>query len=92
MAPFVYLLTSIISLITLTLIVYIIVSLLISFNILNRHQPVVAKINYALGRLMEPMLEPIRKLLPDLGGIDISPVILILLLNFLEKALVYYLL
>ncbi len=92
MLPFIQLINSIISLISFALIIYIIISLLISFNILNRHQPVVAKIYYALGRLMEPMLEPIRKLLPDLGGIDISPILLILLLNFVQNALVYYLL
>lgn len=91
MNPIIYLLTSVISLINFALIVYIIISLLISFNILNRHQPLVAKIYYALGRLLEPMLKPIRKYLPDLNGIDISPIILILFLNFLEYALVFYL-
>lgn len=90
MNPIIYLLTTIISLINLLLIVYIVISLLISFNILNRNQPLVAKIYYALGRLLEPMLEPIRKLLPDLNGIDISPIFLIIALNFLEYALVYY--
>lgn len=91
MHPLVYLLTSVISLINLALFIYIIISLLISFNILNRHQPLVSKIYYALERLMEPMLRPIRKHLPDLNGIDVSPIVLILLLNFLEYALVFYL-
>lgn len=91
MNPFIYLLTSIISLISFLLIVYIVISLLISFNILNRNQTLVSKVYYALGRLVEPLLEPIRKALPDLNGIDISPIILIILLNFVEYALIYYL-
>lgn len=90
MNPFLVLLASIVSLINITLLVYIIISLLISFDILNRHQPIVAKIYYALGRLFEPMLRPIRQILPDMGGIDISPVILILLINFVENAIRYY--
>ncbi len=91
MNPFIYLLTSIISLISFLLIVYIVISLLISFNILNRNQMLVSKVYYALGRLLEPLLEPIRKLLPDLNGLDISPILLIIILNFLEYALIYYL-
>ena len=91
MHPLIYLVTSLISLINLALIIYIVISLLISFNILNRHQPLVSKIYYALGRLLEPLLEPIRRFLPDLNGLDVSPIVLIIGLNFLEYALIYYL-
>lgn len=91
MNPIIYLINSLIELINLALIVYIVLSLLISFNILNRNQPLVAKVYYALGRLMEPLLEPIRRFLPDLNGIDISPIILIMLLNFVQYSLAYYL-
>ena len=48
------------------------------------------KINYALFKLTDPLLRPIRKYMPDLGSIDISPIVLILILNFIERALVYY--
>ena len=50
----------------------------------------VQKIMVALNKLCEPALRPIRKFLPDLGGIDISPIILLLLLNFLRSALYSY--
>ncbi len=89
--PLIYLITSVISLISLALFIYIIISFLISFNILNRHQGLVSTIYQALERLFEPMLAPIRKYLPDLNGIDISPIVLILILNFLEYAIHYYL-
>lgn len=90
MNPFIALLVNAVYIINLLLFIYIIISLLISFDILNRHQPIVAKIYYALGRLFEPLLKPIRQLLPDMGGIDISPIILILLINFIENAILYY--
>lgn len=89
--PFVILLSQIIHLYTLVLIVWTVISILISFKIINSYQPVVSKIMQVLDRLCEPVLKPIRKYLPDLGGIDISPVILILLLNFLDNALFTYL-
>jgi len=91
MHPLIYLLSSVLSLINIALIVYIVISLLINFNILNRHQPLVSRVEYALGRLLEPLLRPIRQMLPDMGGIDLSPIVIILLLQFLEYALVYYL-
>lgn len=90
MSPLIYLISSIISLIDIALIIYIVLNLLISFDILNRNQPIVARVYYAMHRLMEPMLRPIRNVLPDLGGIDISPIVLILILNFIQYSLAYY--
>jgi YggT family protein len=57
----------------------------------NRHNRVVAMVGDFLWRITEPLLRPIRRILPDLGGIDISPVILILLLAFLDSEMQYYL-
>jgi YggT family protein len=91
MGPFLYLINAVISLINFALITYVILSLLISFQIVNRRQPLVDKIYEALGKLLEPMLKPIRNLLPDLGGIDISPIILFLLLGFVRAAANTYL-
>lgn len=69
---------------------WIILSLLISFGIVNRYQPVVQKISLALFKLTDPLLKPIRKYMPDLGGIDISPIVLLIALNFVAKTLLYY--
>ena len=63
---------------------------LISFKIINAYQPAVHKIMYALSRLVEPALKPIRKFLPDLGGIDLSPLLLWGLLNFAIQVLYHY--
>ena len=91
LSPFVSLIINIIDLYTLCVIAWAILYTLISFKIVNAKQPVVYKIMYALDRLCEPVLSRIRKYLPDLGGIDISPIILFLLLDFLKRAIVTYL-
>jgi YggT family protein len=88
--PFIELFSWIIQLYNYVLIAWLILSWLISFNIVNRYQPVVQRLNFALFRLTDPLLRPIRKYMPDLGGIDISPIVLMLLLNFLNRALFTY--
>jgi YggT family protein len=62
-----------------------IMSWLVAFNVVNTHNRVVAVIVDTLYRLTEPVLRPIRNVLPNLGGIDVSPIILILLLLFLQE-------
>jgi YggT family protein len=61
-----------------------ILSWLIAFDVVNRRNRAVFTIADSLYRLTEPALRPIRKVLPDLGGVDISPVVLILGLIFLR--------
>lgn len=89
--PFIDLISNVIFLINLCLFVWLILDILIHFDIVNKHNPLIQRIYGTLGRLIEPLLRPIRralaKFLPDLGGIDISPIILILLLNFLNNLL-----
>jgi YggT family protein len=66
-----------------------VLSWLVAFGIVNRHNRIVGTIEDFLWRITEPLLRPIRRVLPNLGGIDISPVILILLLVFLRRLLDY---
>ena len=61
-----------------------VLSWLIGFNIVNINNKLIYIIADFLNRLTEPFLSPIRRILPYLGGIDLSPVILILLLIFLK--------
>jgi YggT family protein len=61
-----------------------VLSWLVAFNVVNTNNRVVVMIGDTLYRLTEPALRPIRNILPNLGGIDISPVILILLLLFVR--------
>ena len=61
---------------------------LVAFDVLNRRSQFVQTVGRFLWRITEPVLRPIRRILPNLGGIDISPVILILILFFLQKMIV----
>jgi YggT family protein len=63
----------------------VILSWLITFNVVNIHNPFVRSLWEALNKMTEPVLRPIRRMLPDLGGLDISPIILFLGLIFLQS-------
>jgi YggT family protein len=67
-----------------------VLSWLIAFNVVNVRNPVVAAVADFLYRITEPLLRPIRRRLPSLGGLDISPVILILIIILIERIIVYY--
>ena len=67
-----------------------VLSWLVAFNVVNTRNQVVAMLGDFLYRLTEPVLRPIRSMMPNLGGIDVSPVILILLILFLENVIVRY--
>jgi YggT family protein len=62
-------------------------SWLYAFNVVNSRNQFVGSIGNMLYRLTEPALRPIRRLMPDLGGIDISPIILLLILFFIRQFL-----
>lgn len=65
-----------------------ILSWLVAFDVLNRRNQVVSTVGRFLWRVTEPALKPIRRILPNLGGIDISPVLLILALWFLQQMII----
>ena len=65
-----------------------ILSWLLAFGVVNRYNRGVAVIGDFLYRITEPALRPIRSFLPNFGGIDISPIILILILYFLSDLIV----
>ena len=67
-----------------------VLSWLIAFNVVNTRNQLVAMIADALWRLTEPVLRPIRRILPNLGGLDLSPVIVILILIFLMNLITRY--
>ncbi len=85
-----YLFLRVIDLYIWVIIISAILSWLIAFNVVNTHNRFVATVTDILWRLTEPALRPIRSILPNLGGIDISPVILIFLLLFIRDLIVEY--
>ena len=90
MNPFLWLIDTLIVLYIYFLIAAAVLSWLVAFNVVNTRNPIVAQIGDFLYRITEPALRPIRAMMPNLGGIDISPVILIIGLMFLRQ-LVFWL-
>ena len=65
-------------------------SWLVAFHVVNTRNQVVGMIGEFLYRITEPALRPIRSVLPNLGGIDISPIILFLIIILIERVIIYY--
>ena len=61
-----------------------IMSWLVNFQVLNIRQPLVAQIWYGLNRILEPVYAPIRRILPAMGGIDLSPIVALIAIYALE--------
>ena len=76
-----------ISVVVMLVIVQFVMSLLISFNVVNMHNDFVAAVWKAINALLDPILSPIRKIMPDTGAIDFSPMVLIILLQIVRIVL-----
>ena len=87
MRSLLWLVDTVVQLYVYVLIASAVMSWLVAFNALNARNPVVAQVLDVLYRLTEPALRPIRRILPNLGGVDISPIILILGLYFVRNLL-----
>ncbi len=82
-----FLLNAVIQLVVLVVIVSAVLSWLIAFDVINMRNPTVYQIITTLDRITAPLLAPIRRFIPPLGGLDLSPIILILLLQALQIAI-----
>lgn len=68
----------ILNLVWFVMIAHIVMSWLINFQVLNLRQPLVAQLWYGLNRLLEPIYGPIRRILPNMGGLDLAPLVALL--------------
>lgn len=64
--------------------IHFIMSWLISFNVLNARQPFVQNVWYGLERILQPVYQPIRRVLPNLGGLDLSPIVALIGLEIIR--------
>ncbi|MDX2234263.1 MAG: YggT family protein [Hyphomonadaceae bacterium] len=85
--PFLWLFGAIVQLVIIVLIVNAVLSWLIAFEIVSRRNAFVNQLYSATQRLTEPLLGPIRRIIPPVGGLDLSPIVLILGLLFVERLL-----
>jgi YggT family protein len=90
MNPIIWLLHTLLTVYFWIVLAWVIMSILVSFNIINIYQPFANRVYHGLRQLVEPTLEPIRKILPPMGGFDISPIILVIGIQFIQYCLVYY--
>ncbi|MGH6621406.1 MAG: YggT family protein [Alphaproteobacteria bacterium] len=85
-----WLINTVINLYIWIIILQVVMSWLIAFNVINTNNRFVYLVGDFLYRLTEPAMRPIRRILPNLGGIDLSPMVLLLLLIFAQRLLVEY--
>lgn len=76
-----------ITLYTYIIIANVIMSWLMAFGVMNAYNPMVKSIWQAISAVTEPLLRPIRNMLPNMGGVDISPILLLLACYFLQSVL-----
>ena len=69
------------------IIIQVVLSWLFAFNVLNIHSAGVRAFAVALERITAPIYRPIRRMLPDFGGIDFSPLVILILIQVLKKLL-----
>lgn len=85
--PLFGLVQTVIELYTWVIIIHVIMSWLVNFNIINTSNQFVGMVNNALYAASEPALQRIRRFMPSLGGLDISPIVLIIFLMFISRML-----
>ena len=75
------------NILSIVIIAQFVLSLLVSFNVVNTYNEFVGGLMRALNIITEPLYRPIRRLLPDLGGIDFSPMVVIIIIQILQRLL-----
>ncbi len=90
MMSLLYLLDTVLALYGWVIIIAAVMSWLVAFNVVNTRNRFVYILGDVLYRLTEPVLRPIRRIMPNLGGIDLSPVVLLLLIFFVRSLLWEY--
>ena len=88
MTALIILIDQIVNLYIWTMVAYIIITWLIAFRIVNPWQPFIRMTLTFLGRIHEPLMSLVRRILPDLGGIDLSPIVLLLAVQFLRNLVI----
>jgi YggT family protein len=69
------------------IIIQAIVSWLVAFNVINTTNDFVRTVLHALDRMTEPLYRPIRRIMPDLGALDLSPMVVLLIIIILQQAI-----
>ena len=73
------------------IIIQAVLSWLVAFNVINTHNDFMRQFLYALGRMTEPMYRPIRRIMPDFGALDFSPLVVLLLIQIISSIIIPHL-
>jgi YggT family protein len=87
--PFVWLVLNILGLYVWIIVAAVIMSWLVSFGVINIHNQLARSLVIALQALTEPVFRPIRRVIPPMGGLDLSPLVALVLVEFLEYCVQY---
>ena len=87
---FLYIIFQILQIYKYAVIIYVILSMLISFNIINTNNRIISIVMDFLFKLIEPLLRVIRIVIPNFGAIDVSPVILIIIIEAFQYIMTKY--
>ncbi len=87
LAAFVDIADLLLTIVTWVIIIQVVLSWLLAFNVLNVHSGGVRNFIVALDRLTAPLYRPIRRMLPDFGGLDFSPLVILILIQVIKKLL-----
>ena len=90
MNPAIWLTYSLLNIYWYVILATVVVSWLRAFNIINSGNPTVRQAESVLYTLTEPILGPIRKVLPNFGGLDFSPIVVLFIISFLEQSALPY--
>ncbi|MHA7871208.1 MAG: YggT family protein [Hyphococcus sp.] len=90
MAVIAYIFNAVTDLYVFVIFAMVIMSWLIGFNVINRHNQFVDMVWRTLVSLTEPLLRPIRNMMPNLGGLDVSPIVLLILVKAVQYGMNYY--
>jgi YggT family protein len=89
--PFVWLLLTLIDLYTWVIIIAVVMSWLVAFGVVNTYNRFARAVVSFLDAATEPVFRQVRRVIPPLGGLDISPLIVLILLQFISYSIAYYL-
>lgn len=85
MLPLLQIIDLLLSVLMWIIIIQAILSWLVAFNVINTYNDFVRQLLYALDRITEPLYRPIRKIMPDFGALDLSPMVVLLLIYILRQ-------
>lgn len=90
MATIGLLLIQLLSILSWLVIAWVVISWLVAFNVINPSHPAAQNLLSLMDRIIHPIMAPIRRFIPPIGGIDIAPLVLIIVIQLLQNILYYY--